>query len=57
VNATAQLLFSEESEQALNQVEPRATSGSEVQMEAWMAQQPALDRWGLMGAVIVDNQM
>ena len=44
VDATAQLLFGKQREPALDQVEPGAAGGREVQMEARMTQQPALDR-------------
>jgi hypothetical protein len=56
-NATAQLFFSEQPKQALDQVKPGGTGGSEVQNEAQMAQQPALDYGSLIGAVVVENQM
>src|ERR1035437_4011096 len=57
VNPAAQLLFGEQGEPALDQVEPGAAGGSEVQMEARMAQQPALDGRGLVGAVIIEDQV
>ena len=57
VNAAAQLPFGEQRKPALDQVEPGAAGGRKVQMEARMAQEPALDGWGLMGAVIIEDQV
>ena len=57
VSPAAQLLFGEQREPALHQVEPGAAGRGEVQMEARMAQQPALDGRGLMGAVIIEDQV
>src|ERR1700739_1122300 len=57
VNATAQLLFREQPKETLDQVKPGATGWGEVQMKARMTQQAALDQRGLMGAVVVENQM
>ena len=57
VSPAAQLLFGEQREPALDQVEPGAAGRGEVQMEARMAQQPALDGRGLVGAVIIEDQV
>src|SRR5580700_2369344 len=57
VNPAAQLPFGEQRKPALDQVEPGAAGRSEVQMEARMAQEPALDGRGLMGAVIIEDQV
>ncbi len=38
MNATAQLLFGKQGEKPLDQIKPGSTGGSEVQMEARMAQ-------------------
>ena len=49
MNAAAQLFFGEQCKPALDQVEPGAAGGCEVQMEAGMAQQPPARptlRWG-----------
>jgi hypothetical protein len=48
MNTAAQLLFGEQPKPALDQVEPRSGSGSEVQVEARMAQKPALDGRSLL---------
>jgi len=53
VDAAAELFFGEQREPTLNQVEPRTTSGSEVEVEAGMAHEPALDGQGRVGAVII----
>ena len=50
VDGAAQLFFGEQPEPAFDQVEPRAAGGSEVETEAGMAEQPALDRCGLVRA-------
>src|ERR1700719_710012 len=50
VSPAAQLLFGEQREPALHQVEPGAAGRGKVQMEARMAQQPALDGRGLVVA-------
>src|SRR6266851_4183086 len=57
MNPAAQLLFGKQAKPALDQVEPRSGGGSEVQVEARMAQKPALDGWSLVGAVIIEDQM
>jgi hypothetical protein len=57
MNPAAQLLFGKQAKPALDQVEPRSGDGSEVQVEARMAQKPALDGWSLVGAVIIEDQM
>ena len=57
VNAPAQLPFSKEREPAFDQVKPRTTSRGEVQMEAWVPQQPTLDGRRLVRSIIVQNQV
>jgi hypothetical protein len=55
VSAAAQLFFGQDSEPALDQVEPGSAGRREVQVEARMAQQPALDRRGFVGGVVIDE--
>src|SRR5258708_23344139 len=43
--------------EALDHVEPRAGSGREVQVKARMPLEPALYRGGLVGGIIVDDEM
>src|SRR5579859_335486 len=57
MNPAAQLLFGEPAKPALDEVEPRSGSGREVQVQARMAQQPALDGRSLVGAVIIEDQV
>jgi hypothetical protein len=38
-------------------VEPRTAGRSEVKVEAWVAQQPAMDFRGFMGGVVVNYEM
>src|ERR1700683_20398 len=57
VSAAAQLFFGQGSEPALDQVEPGSAGRREVQVEARMAQQPALDRRGFVGGGVIDDQM
>ena len=42
-------------ESALDEVQPRAVSGGEVQGEAGAAQEPALDRGSLVGRGVVED--
>ena len=57
VNASAQLFFSKERKPAFDQVKPGTTGRREVQMEARVPQQPTLDGRGLVGSVVVKNQV
>ena len=57
VSAAAKLFFGQRREPALDQVEPGSAGRGEVQVEAWMTQQPALDRRSLVGALVIDDQM
>jgi hypothetical protein len=57
MDAATQLFFSEACEPAFDQIEPGGAGRREVQVEAWMTQQPALDGRGFMGGVIVDDQV
>jgi hypothetical protein len=49
VSAAPKLFFGQRREPALDQVEPGSAGRREVQVEAWMTQQPALDRRSLVG--------
>src|SRR5579859_7069269 len=57
MDAAPELLFGERSEPALDQVEPTGRSGSEVQMEAGPLSQPVANQFGLVGSVVIQNQM
>src|SRR5262249_49345809 len=57
VNAAAQLLLGQGGEPTFDQVDPRAARGREVQVEARMAGEPAMDRRGLVRAGVVENQV
>ena len=55
--ASANLLFGQCGEEAFDLVEPTRRSGREVDVVAWVTDQPSLDRWGFMGGVVIHNQM
>ena len=55
--AATQALLSQIAEPALDQVQPRARGGREVQVESRMAAQPTFDIGMLMGGVVVHDQM
>jgi len=57
VRPAAQLLFGEQREPALDQIELGAAGGRKVQMEARMAHQPALDGRGLVSVIIIQDQV
>jgi hypothetical protein len=57
MDAAAQLFFGKQRKPPFDQVRPGAAGGSEVQVEARVAQQPALDGWGFVGAVVIENQV
>jgi len=57
LDAAAQLFFGEAREPAFHQVEPGSAGRREVEMKARMTQQPTLEGRGLVGGVIVDDQM
>ena len=56
-DATADALSGDLGKEALDHVEPRAGSGREVQVKARMPLEPALYRRGLVGGIIVDDEM
>lgn len=51
------LPLTEQAEPALDQIEPGAGSGREVQMKARMARKPRLHRRRLVGTVVIHDQM
>jgi len=52
-DASAQLLLSQVAEEALDHVQPRATGGRKVHMEAWAALQPALHERMCVGGIVI----
>ena len=57
MRAALKLLGGEFAEPAFDQVEPGARGWGEVDDESRVGQQPFLDRWGLVGRGVVENQM
>src|SRR5262245_26160762 len=57
VNASAQLLFRQRREPAFDKIHPRSARGSEVDVEAGMTHEPAMNRRRLMRAGVVHNEM
>ena len=57
VNASSELLFGEVCEPAFDQVQPRGRGWGEVQVEARPLGQPVMDQIGLVGAVVVQDQV
>ena len=57
VDAAADHLVGEEAEPAFDLVDPGGAGRGEVHVEAGMAGQPRLDRGGLVGAVVVADQV
>ena len=57
VDAARQLLFAEQGEPSLHQVEPRGTGGSEVHVKARPLGEPSSDEGSLVGAVVVNDEM
>src|SRR4029453_12726165 len=57
VNATAELLLGEQREPTLYEIDPRRALRREVQMIPGPLREPPLDQWGLVGGVVVDDQM
>ena len=56
-DAAADAFSGDLGKEALDHVEPRAGRGREVQTEARMPLEPALYRGGLVGSIIIDDQM
>ena len=57
MRAAADVVLSERGEPALDLIEPRRRSGSEVDMESRVACEPGLDRGRLVGGVVVHHEM
>src|SRR5437870_6642185 len=57
VDAAAEHLGGDLGEPALDEVEPGGALRDEVEHKARVADEPALDRWRLVGGVIVEDQM
>ena len=57
MNAALDLLFGEHGKPALDQIEPGAAGGSEVQMKERVPCQPALHFGVLMGGVVIADQV
>src|SRR4030095_14906394 len=57
MDAAADLLLRQRGEPALDQVDPRAPCRREVDMEARMPRQPAVDQRRLVCAGVVDDEM
>src|SRR5215469_3901214 len=57
MDTTTKLLVGEFSEPPLHQVHPRSVSGSKVQVVARPLGEPVADQRGLVGAVVVDDDV
>src|SRR5580658_4291519 len=57
MNATSDLTFGEQRKEALDLVEPGAAGRRQMHVPARPAVEPIADGGGLMGCVIVDDQM
>ena len=57
VNAPAELLLGERCEPALNEIDPRDTRRSEMQVEAWMTGRPPVNCRRLVRARVVEDEM
>src|SRR5665213_1189706 len=57
MGATSEPLVGQLGKPALDEVEPRAVGGSEMQMETWVTDEPLLDLGRLMGCVVVDDEV
>src|SRR5213083_590748 len=55
MHTSAQLLLGQRREPALDEIDPRGAGWREVQVEARMARQPAMDRRRLVGARVVED--
>src|SRR5262249_55595207 len=53
----AELFLGQRGKPALDQIDPGGAGRGEVQMEAWMTGQPAVNRRRLVGAGVVENQV
>src|SRR5438128_12642720 len=57
VDAAADLLVGEDREPDLDHVHPRCAGGSEVEVHALVALQPACDLWGAVGGGVVERDV
>ena len=57
MNTASQLLFGQQGKQALDLVQPRSAGRGEVDMPVRPLGEPCSDGWGLVGGVIVHDQM
>ena len=57
MTAAPDLFESQRREPALDQIDPRAAGGREVDMKPWPSRQPTSDRRGFVRAVVVQDQM
>jgi len=57
VDSAPNLFFGQRGEPALDQVQPGSRSGSEMQVEARTFGQPAADQLGIVGAVVIEDEM
>ena len=57
MDAASQLLFGQQSEEALDLVQPGGTGRREMDVPARMTSKPFADRWGLVGRIVVHHQM
>src|SRR6266436_8917373 len=57
MHTPAQLLLGQRREPALDEIDPRGAGRREVQVEARMARQPAMDRRRLVRARVVEDQV
>ena len=57
MNAALDLLLAEHGKPTLDQIEPGAARGSEVQMKAGTLGQPAMNQRGFVSSIVVQNQM
>ena len=57
MNPALDLLFGKHGKPALHQIEPRAASGSEVQMKAGALCKPAMNQRGFVSTIVVQYQM
>ena len=57
MDTASELFFGDCCKPSLNQVEPTGRGGREVQVKAWPSGQPVADPGGLMGPVVVQDQV
>src|SRR5258708_837314 len=57
MSAAPNLFLGERRKETFHEIEPRSAGGREVNMKTWTLGKPAADRDGLVGAVVVQNQM